>query len=280
MMPELTLSKLKTKNKKKDKVVSNPAQIPLIAERQYHAEIRAYNNRFKEVVREILFPMINNMSALTKDSFTTDGIGEEFDRQLEALIAMFNFSKISEGIASKMVSSVSSVNEKKIAKSIENSVGVNVGEIIKSENLSEFVELQSINNAKLIKSVPEDAIKDIRRIVLNGLAEGKTGKEITKLISGTSENSVFNKMNNRIKVIARTETAKINSQITNKRLTKLGIEKAVWDAVNDDRVRKCHWARNGEVYSIKKGLYSSCDGKTIQPGQEINCRCVARAIIE
>jgi len=277
-MPELKLNELKTKNKKKSKVFVKPAQVPLNIEREFHAQIRAYNVRFKEAVREVLFPLIAQLSTLTRD--TNDGIGEDINRAIETLKKEFNFIAAAENIANKMVSRTALVNENKTTNTIEAAIGVNLGGIIKSENLAEFVELQVIQNAELIKSVPQDAIEDIRRIVLNGLSEGKRHEEITKQISGNIKGGTFTKMNNRIKTIARTEVAKLNSQITNKRLTNLGIKRAVWDATNDSRTRACHAARDGKEYDISKGLFSSCDGLTIQPGQEINCRCVAIPIVE
>lgn len=277
-MPELNLKELKTKNLKKKKVNVKPTQIPLNIEKEFHAQIRAFNVRFKEVVREVLFPLIVNMTKLTRD--TNDGIGENINRAIEALKQQFNFSLAAENIANKMVQRVELVNGKKTSNTINNAIGVDLKNIIEGENLVEFVEMQTIQNAQLIKSVPDDAIEDIRRIVLNGLSTGMRHEEITKQISGNVKGSVFSKMNNRIKTIARTEVAKLNSQITNKRLTNLGIKRATWDATNDSRTRACHAARDGKEYDIAKGLFSTCDGLTIQPGQEINCRCVAVPIVE
>jgi SPP1 gp7 family putative phage head morphogenesis protein len=277
-MADIDLTQLKTKNVKKSKVPVKPVQIPLNTEREFQAQIRSYNEAFKKAVRTFLFPIIENASKLTRD--TNDSIGEDVNNAIETLKKEFDFIAIAQNIASKMVNRVTMTNQKKTNNTVKNAIGVDLTNIIASENLTEFVEAQTIQNAELIKSVPQDAINDIRRIVLNGLTEGLRAEEITKQISGTSVNSTFNKMNNRIKTIARTEVAKLNSQITNRRLTNLGIKRAIWDATNDSRTRACHAARDGKEYDIAKGLYSSCDGLTIQPGQEINCRCVAVPIVE
>lgn len=275
-MPELNIAQMKTKNVKKDKVKVNPTNIPLNIEREYKANIRAYNQKFKEIIRSELFPLIERYT----NAITTDGIGEDINAAIEAIKKKFDFVSIAIAISSQMVERVNKVNIQKTTTNLNNAIGVDVENIIKSENLTEFIELQTIQNAELIKSVPQQSIEDIRRIVLNGLSQGLRAEEIQKQISGNNSSSVFNKMNNRIATIARTETAKINSQITNKRLENLGIKKAIWDATGDSRTRECHLARDGKEYNIAEGLYSSCDGKTIQPGQEINCRCVARPIVE
>jgi len=280
LINNINLNELKTKNLKKKQVEVKPVHPPLMIEREYHNEIRAFNVEFKKAIRNIIFPMIQSYSKITKDSLTHDGIGADIEKAIALLLTTFNFNYQAERIASNMVTRVSSVNGKKTTQRINNAIGVDVGNIIKGENLSEFVEMQSIKNSQLIKSVPDDAIEDIRRIVLNGLSEGLRAEEIAKQISGNNPSSVFNKMNNRINTIARTEVAKLNSQITNKRLSNLGIVRAVWDATLDNRVRECHRARDGKEYDISVGLYSGCDGKTLQPAEEINCRCVARPIVD
>ncbi len=274
-MPDIKIAELKTKNKKKDKVVVQPTQIPLTVEKEFRTNMRAYNNAFKKAVRAVIFPLIESYSKLTRD-----GIGDEIDNTLKQIGIQFNFTSIASQIANRMVTGVDNQNAKRTTRTINNSVGVDVENIIISENLTDFIEMQTINNAALIKNVPDQAIEDIRRIILNGFSQGLRASEITKQISGNIPSSVFNKMNNRINTIARTGVAQVNSQITNKRLLNLGITKAVWDATNDSRTRECHRVRDGEEYDIKKGLYSSCDGRTIQPGEEISCRCVARPIVE
>ncbi len=279
-MDNLQLSKIKTKNLKKDKVIVKPTSIPLMVEKEFYSQIRAYNFNFKQAVRAFIFPLIESYSKITRDSITKDGIGDDINNALVILKAKFDFNSQAERISKNMVNRVSILNGKKTIERVNNAIGVDVANIINSENLTEFVEMQQIQNSELIKSVPNQAIEDIRRIVLNGLTNGLRADEITQQISGNIPSSVFNKMNNRIKTIARTEVAKLNSQMTNRRLTNLGITRAIWDATMDKRTRACHAARDGQEFDINEGLYSSCDGLTIKPGQTYNCRCISRPIIE
>jgi len=280
MNNNLQLSKIKTKNQKKDKVIVKPVSVPLMIEKEFYSQIRAYNTNFKKAVRAFIFPLIESYSKITRDSITKDGIGDDINNALELLKAKFDFNSQAERISSNMVNRVTNINGKKTTERVNNAIGVDVSNIVNSENLTEFVEMQQIHNSELIKNVPNQAIEDIRRIVLNGLTNGLRADEITQQISGNIPSSVFNKMNNRIKTIARTEVAKLNSQITNRRLTNLGIIRAIWDATMDKRTRPCHAARDGQEFDINEGLYSSCDGLTIKPAEQINCRCVARPIIE
>ena len=36
---------------------------------------------------------------------------------------------------------------------------------------------------------------------------------------------------------------------------------------------------DGKKFKINEGLYSSCDGKTLLPGMDYNCRCIMKPII-
>ena len=42
--------------------------------------------------------------------------------------------------------------------------------------------------------------------------------------------------------------------------------------------RLSHVAANGKRFDVGKGI--SLDGKWVQPGEEINCRCTSRAVIK
>lgn len=274
-MADINLREISTKNKRLKKVKLTPVQIPRNVEIEFHAQIRAYNQQFKETIRNELLPIIQKYS-----NMTSDGIADDINAAIEAVKQKFNYTAIAKTIATNMVTRVATLNGNKTTAAVQNALGVDLKNIIQSENLSDFVEMQIVKNAELIKSVPQESLEDIRRIIFNGLSSGIRYEELASAIAGHNSSSVFNKMNVRIKTIARTEVAKINSQIANKRLSNLGIEKAVWNATGDSRTRPCHEKRDGKEYLISEGLYSSCDGLTIQPGQEINCRCVAVPVVE
>jgi len=76
-------------------------------------------------------------------------------------------------------------------------------------------------------------------------------------------------------MIARTQISTFNSLTSKARAQNLGITTAIWKASSDERVRPCHQARDGKEYLLSEGLYSSCDGKTLQAGTDYNCRCTA-----
>lgn len=80
------------------------------------------------------------------------------------------------------------------------------------------------------------------------------------------------------KTIARNETSTFTSVMNKKRADDLGIQKAEWQTVEDERVRSSHRKLDGRVFDIEKGVL--VDGEYIIPGQAINCRCFMKYIIE
>ena len=123
-------------------------------------------------------------------------------------------------------------------------------------------------NVQLIASLLLDHKKNLTRIITDGVESGKTITALAEEIS-----TGLNISSARAETIAITETSKANSKFSIRRLDELGIKDAIWSSSKDKRTRKCHNARGGKIYELEKGCYSPCDGKFIQVGFEIRCRC-------
>jgi SPP1 gp7 family putative phage head morphogenesis protein len=77
----------------------------------------------------------------------------------------------------------------------------------------------------------------------------------------------------RARLIARNETATLNGTLNRVRQQQAGVKRYVWSTSLDERVRPLHQEREGRTYSWDD---PPSDG---HPGEPINCRCVARAVI-
>ena len=189
---------------------------------------------------------------------------------------MMGFSKMT---AAQMVAKVGANNKRRFNKTVEKVTGVNLGGIITSEGLDDFVELSVNKNVSLIKNLPEEYLKQIETIVNNGVVNGTRYSEIAKQIQ--TKTGANGKLANRIKLIARNEVQTINSQISLRRSESLGIKKGIYMTSDDERVRACHKELDGVEYDLAKGAWSKTCQKFIQPGvTDINCRCSFRPIIE
>jgi SPP1 gp7 family putative phage head morphogenesis protein len=149
---------------------------------------------------------------------------------------------------------------------------INVGQNPKKEKeiIRQFIERVEL----LITTLLQDEYKELQRILSNAIVEGKSIPDIAKEIK-----EVFSMDNIRAEAIAITETANINSQLNRARMKEANISKAIWSSARDKRVRRCHLARDGKTFEIEKGCYSGCDGRYIQVGQEVRCRCAMVIVV-
>jgi SPP1 gp7 family putative phage head morphogenesis protein len=83
--------------------------------------------------------------------------------------------------------------------------------------------------------------------------------------------------NARVKLIARDQTSKLNSELSAMRHKAAGFTKYQWATSGDERVREEHVDLGGNVYKYDEPT-DERDG--LQPGQPINCRCLAEPIFD
>lgn len=170
-------------------------------------------------------------------------------------------------------------------KAVQKTLGIDImddyymGEFYKSI-MDQWVE----ENISLIKTIPEDALSGMKDIVKTGFSSGKSATGIMKDIQGQ-----YNISKSRGRLIARDQIGKLNASVTKAQQEDAGIEEYIWATCGDSRVRKCHKHLNGKKYrwdsppemyyvSKKKGVIYS--GRRCHPGQDYQCRCIARPVFK
>ena len=86
---------------------------------------------------------------------------------------------------------------------------------------------------------------------------------------------VFVHVENHAALIARDQIATLNGQLNEARQKAAGITQFVWETQKDPRVRDSHAALQGKRFSWTEGAPG-----VGYPGQPINCRCWARAVVD
>lgn len=238
----------------------------------------AYRRQLNKLGKALIIAVRENVLVYLKanqSTYVSDGIGLDLGVIFENLNTRFtgplaqSFAKVS---ASTMVEKVAKSNKGKFDRTIQRAIGVDLGGIIATEGLNDFVELSVNKNVSLIKSLPEEYLKQVETIVNNGVVSGARYSEIAKQIVAKS-GSANSKLAGRIKTIAMNEIQTINSQITLRRSESLGIREGIFRTSGDEKVRKCHDELDGIKYDLSKGAWSKTCGKFIQPGiTDINCR--------
>lgn len=218
-----------------------------------------------------------------QSAYVLDGISDTLEvifRRLNSQFTGVITAGFAKTTAANMVEKVGTTNERKFNNSIIRSTGIDPGMIVSTEGLEDFVKGSINKNVSLIKSLPEEYLKQVETIVMNGVTSGARYSEIAKQITAI-KGSANSKLKNRIKTIARNEVQTINAQMTVRRSESLGITKGIFRTSEDERVRKCHTELNGVEFELKKGAWSKSCGKFIKPGiTDINCRCTYSPVIE
>lgn len=116
-------------------------------------------------------------------------------------------------------------------------------------------------NTQLIKSIGDDAARNIETLVQDAVSRGASTRELSKLIA--DQTGIAKR---RAATIARDQVGKLNGQISKIRQKSAGMSRYKWQTMEDRGVRPKHAALNGEVRTWEQSPI---------PGEEILCRCGA-----
>ena len=228
-------------------------------------------NRYKNQV-------LNKMNVSTVNKFQdaqTGNFGVVFNGlskvAIRMLLKQFSNKRIEKYIKALYLR-VNTANQKDIYKAIQGDIGINILDIIKTDGLNSFVNANSLKTLLQIQATRDKAIEDMSTNLLRLMVSGQSLDTLYEEVE-----NVTGKNKTKSKLVARQELTVFNSQLNKKRALNLGFSQRKWNAVGgtseNDRTRKCHTARHGKFYPVDGKLYSSCDGKSLEVGEEINCRC-------
>lgn len=144
------------------------------------------------------------------------------------------------------------------------------------------IDKQIEENAKLIRTLPNDVAKKVVSDISQYTFEGKRAKEIEKLIvDKTSQHSRAS-----ARLIARTEVSKTNSALIQARSERIGSSWYVWETAQDgDRVRKSHRIMQGVLVNWNdppspEFLAGEQSVGNYHAGCIWNCRCYPAPVID
>lgn len=239
---------------------------------EYNTELQKLVLRIKKDVQALLLPAIEeSVPEYTADAWP-QRIQEIIDR-LRLMYSMPTFNYLASQIASRFVRSALGFADRK-----NRSFGIEVfnGE---STKLNAYLEAATIQNANLIKSIPQRYLDDVANTVQTGMRAGVLPRAIAKELV-----EKFGVAERRAKFIARDQAAKVNGEITKQRQIDAGFEYFKWIDADDSRVRKRHREIANADVGFGVGVYRWDDlpigdeGTPIQCGLSYNCRCVSRPI--
>ena len=246
---------------------ASPVKTPKSPEVKYKRQLFALVTKLRKDVNNDIVPLLRQLQPEYVNDAYARTLEEAFNRLRLGYIDINENAKI---VSNSFVENVNQNNKNRFYKSIENAVGVNIQSIVQNEGLEDILVATTRENVSLIRSIPEEYFKKIETIVFTGTTQGSTAGSMISQIVKTGKTT-----QNRAKLIARDQSSKLNSALSQQRQQNLGVEEYVWRTAGDERVRDSHKANNGKVFR-----WDNPPKATGHPGQDIQCRCVAQPIIK
>lgn len=256
---------------------SKPIELPKSVGIAYNAELQRMINLIRVDIEKTITPQPRELAP----EYTADTWVDVITASLSALRARWSgerFQQFAERVASNFVQAVNLQNQQQFAKQFK-SFGINV--FGANATVSDYLQASVADNVRLIKSIPEQYLTQVESIVLTNMRSGLRPGVIQKQLV-----EQFGITKRRARVISRDQTSKAANGLARKRMEASGIQYFQWLDSSDQRVRSRHRAIANKVTAYGKGIYRWDDlplsdkGVPIACGDDYQCRCVARPVLE
>ena len=249
-----------------------PQRYPLQIERDYAAELRRVADQAIDAVNQRILPQLNRWAELA--GARTDQIGDWTD-ELE-----FSFEEIRRDfarvngelrqVAETVANRTSTFNRVQVGRQISAVVGGNLLPMTDdSDTIKGFINA----NVQAIKSIPEQYLGKVERIINDGYRSGKRAASLADAIA-----EVGGVTKRRANFIARDQIGSLNGQLTRRRQKALGVKEYIWRTSLDEGVRHSHAQLEGTRHSWDDP--PTVGNRKVHPGEDYGCRCTAEPVIE
>lgn len=262
---------------------------PAALERQYMQYLLNLSEQMEANINNLLIKRLPQLVA--QANFALDGVrADDFVDDIKNIMAAITV--VGTGIynnreeyALGTAVAVSNFNAEQYRKIINATLGVDP--LINDSHLQTRLKAFSVENAALIRSIPEQLLKDVEGVVMRGMTQSATADQLTAEIQQR-----FKVSRNRARLIARDQTGKLNAQLTKVRQQRVDIDEYIWNSASDERVRDSHRVLDGKICrwdndavyrepNSDKWLSRSTIGGFVGiPGGDYQCRCFAEPILD
>jgi SPP1 gp7 family putative phage head morphogenesis protein len=229
---------------------------------KYNTDSKKDNEKKRKVAR---FSTIDN--TIVRLGILFDSIQKELDSAFGLYDLKRNLNKIAN-LDHKLT-----IAEWK--KTVSKTLGINIlDDYYSGEYYQRMLEQWVSANVDLIKTVPKDSLGSLKEKVYSDYMNGRSTTNIVKELQRQ-----YGMDKRHAQLIARDQTAKLNSNITQSQQRDAGVNKYKWSTVGDGRVRDSHDALDGEIFSWDDPPETD-DGRRCHPGEDYQCRCCAIPVFD
>lgn len=269
-MLRYSLAKL-AKRPKGSTTILPPVNVRLSAEKQYLTALRSMLAQVATQTRETVIPLYEAEQAQKR---AARALMADADRTwfagLDALVSQL--ARLASTTVNRILDLEAQRHTESFMAVAKRALGIDLRAVVTQEDLADYLQAAVARNASLIKSLGDDVLKRVEQTVY---ANSIAGNSVTTLRKALQEQ--FGIVDRRAKLIARDQTSKLNSDLNRIRQEQAGVTSYSWMTAHDERVRPLHRSLDGKTY--KWGEATGAE-QGLPPGQPVNCRCVARGIVE
>lgn len=217
-----------------------------------------------QVVQRIL-PLVRGEVAEQEASYRADA-PRDVKRQVELLKVSWSNGVTIGGLGDKVADfgrRTAAFQGSELQRQIQAGLGIEVP--LDDPRFGERLRTWVGENVGLIKSIGDDMLGEVEKLVTSGVTAGRRWEGIAKDVRkrfGVSEA--------RARLISRDQVGKFYGQVQRARQENLGVTSYLWDTAGDERVREEHRVRAGQRF------FWNDPPEDGHPGFPINCRCTAK----
>lgn len=230
---------------------------------------------------------ISNIDPVIVERFINylyDKYGKEFeDKGQDAVrLMVYELLKIS---AVNIAANLKKVFKRTDVSAMPLSANINTDFMLESNyfagELKDYTKAAIAENVSLIKSIPEEYLTKVQRLIYRSLTSGESSATLVKKLSKFTAVS-----KRRVELLALDQTRKLYAKVNAYRMQKLGAKKFEWIHSGGGREpRLSHMAMSGKIYSFDDLPIINKDNKHEPPqrglpGEAPNCRCVIGFVYE
>lgn len=246
-------------------IVLRPQYVPLYEEVSLAQIVAAPVAVWEKGVADILSIYQSSLSQMTRDSAEGDMSAAILSLDTRAQQAVVSVIPALD----QWLAEFYTRHLRRFIANVKSSVRIDPFPYIDVNAAAEDIALFQSRMTDLIRSVADQARKDVGEAVWQGLIERKPYREVGKAIAERLQIA-----RKRANFIASDQSNKLNALLTEIRQEEAGITKFKWETAKDSRVRPEHAILQGKVFEWKKppsvGL----------PGTPPRCRCTGAAYLD
>ena len=250
------------------RIVLRPIEPPRSMEAQYRRVLVRMVNEISAYTRQEIVPAVTREREMMQDA-AGDRLEGLFSGLRRLVTRLYGAA---DDMTRRIFEAEAQRHTEAFAGVIRSAIGIDMSAVLRSSpGLEDRISLAALRNAELIKGLAEDTEKRVAEAITRNLTQGGTARDLSRELQ-----EQFAIEQRRANLIARNETANLNSALNKMRQEEAGVTQYIWRSSNDERTRPLHAELDGQTFYWNKP--GPDNGQ--HAGEPINCRCTAQAIIE